>query len=381
MVERRMPPKDKSKGGGLYFSKPGAAYTFFSTGNVLLDQVIGGGLPLGRVSNIIGDASAGKSLIATESSVSFCNRFPKGLPFYRESEAAFEVDYAEALGANLDRIDFGPDGIDTLWDTIEDVFIDMGDKFKEVMDSNNDKLNKRLEKLHTKLFNCNSKRDRRELQEEIKGFEADLVAAFYVVDSLDALSDRAEQKRKIDEGSYAMEKQKKLHQLFRRYVRKIKGSNMHVMFISQTRDKIGVSFGEKTTVNGDGSLKFYASQRVKLARLEQIRKEVRGIKYTTGIKIKARCTKNKIGLPHRVCDFAIKFGFGMNDAAACLHFLIESKMVDGLGLSLEKAKKLEKFLDRLDQEAHEEWGTVIRDELVKVWPEIQSETLPTWSKY
>src|ERR1700693_4541560 len=108
------------KSGGSYFGAPAGALDFIPSGSKLLDCVLGGGWPLGRVANVVGDKSTGKTLIAIEACSSFAQRFPKGLMWYREAEAAFDMDYAEALGMPTKRIKFRDD-----METVEDFFDDL----------------------------------------------------------------------------------------------------------------------------------------------------------------------------------------------------------------------------------------------------------------
>jgi recombination protein RecA len=347
-MERRLPSSRRESGGGLYKLKgePSLNLQLISSGSTLLDLTLSGSgrgaWPLGRMSNVIGDNSTGKTLLAIEACANFARQFPKGKIYYRESEAAFDTDYAQHVGLPLSRVDFGPDGIESEWNTIEDIFEDLSEKVK----------GKRTPKL-------------------------------YIVDSLDALSDRAELKRKIDEGSYAMGKQKRLHQLFRQRIREIKHSNMHLMIISQSRIKIGVMFGEKTTVNGDGALQYYASQRIKLAKIRTIKVKNHGMDRAVGVRIKARVMKNKVSGHYNDNEFGVRFAFGINDTASCLEFLIATGKYRLLEekMSKERAKKLLEWLENLDEVAHKDWGDHIKKITISAWPAIQAETLPKWSKY
>src|SRR5215469_8559513 len=122
------PEPKESKENGIYFGPKNLK--FVNTGCTLLNLVIsalgsGGGWPLGRVVNIVGDKSTGKTLLAEEAMANFLLAYPKGKVYYRESEAAFDTAYAKALGLNTDKVDFGPDGEDSIWSTIEDVFEDL----------------------------------------------------------------------------------------------------------------------------------------------------------------------------------------------------------------------------------------------------------------
>ena len=131
----------------------------FSTGCQLLDCVLGGGWVLGRMSNIVGDKSSSKTLLAIEACVNFLAKYVNGQVFYLEAEAAFDLGYAEAIGMPIDSITF----IDCEGDNT-------------------------VEFVHEYLMN---------LTQETK------VPTLFIVDSLDALSDRSEKEREIDKGTYA----------------------------------------------------------------------------------------------------------------------------------------------------------------------------------
>ena len=118
----------KHNGGGRYFTPP-PPLQFISSGCRLLDCVLGGGWPLSRISNIIGDKSTGKTLLAIEATNSFMRQFPQAMPKYRESEAAFDQSYAASIGMPVDKIDFG---LDRSVNTIEDFYKDLEEYLKEL---------------------------------------------------------------------------------------------------------------------------------------------------------------------------------------------------------------------------------------------------------
>src|SRR3990167_1383032 len=119
------PPEAPSQKRNDYFPGAGRKLKFISTGCTTLDCVVSGGWPLGRIVNIVGDKSTGKTLLAIEAAANFARQFPKGKIWYRESEAAFDEDYATQLGLPVKQVDFGDDGLGTIWDTIEDIFEDL----------------------------------------------------------------------------------------------------------------------------------------------------------------------------------------------------------------------------------------------------------------
>src|SRR6202011_42211 len=103
---------------------------FLNSGCTLLNLAMSelgenGGWPFGRVVNIVGDKSTGKTLLAEEAMANLLKLYPKSKAYYRESEAAFDAAYAKALGLDTGKVDFGPDGEDSIWSTIEDVFEDL----------------------------------------------------------------------------------------------------------------------------------------------------------------------------------------------------------------------------------------------------------------
>lgn len=338
----RYKPKANGKAGGDYFSP--RSLKFIPTGCTLLDCVLGGGWPLGRIANIVGDRSAGKTLLAIEACANFAEQYPKGKIRYREAEAAFDVDYAKVLGLPVDRVDFGPEGIDTLWNTIEDIFEDLE-----------------------------------------KCIKADLkagVPSLYIVDSLDALSSRDELARDRTKGTFGVQKPKVLSEMFRHLSREFKHAQMCVIFISQIRDKIGVTFGAKYSRAGGKALDFYASQVVYLSHIQTLNKTIKGIKRAYAVHIKAKCTKNKISLPFRDCEFVLKFGYGVDDLAANVNWLEEVnelgqlgiKSKDGMSAYLTQSEKLSLGDYRFRVED-------VRGVVQKVWQAVDNSFQPKRQKY
>lgn len=332
--------------GGAYFASPSTHHEFISSGCTLLNCVLGGGWPLGRVSNIVGDKSTGKTLQAIETIANFVRAFPDAQPKYKEYESAFDREYAAALGMPVDKVDFGDD--DRGGNTIEAMFKD----FEAYLDS-------RLGKREPGL---------------------------YVVDSLDAMSDDEELKREISAGSYGAAKAKKISEMFRRIIDKIEKSRTHLMIISQIRDKMdAVAFGEKTQRSGGRALDFYASQVVKLAYTGALRKTSRGVNRVVGVSVKAKCTKNKVGLPFRECSYNIMFGYGIDDLTANVDWLAEVKRLDMIELKNSSSKAdLGKYIaeinDMSDADYRKECRYVAK-QVRAAWGEIEKGFLPTRRKY
>ena len=302
----------RARAGGSYFAGPQSGIEFIPSGCKLLDMALGGGWAENRVINIVGDRSTGKTLLCIEASANFARKYATGKILYRESEHAFDPQYAEALGLPLEQVDFG----ETPLQTVEDLFEDID-----------------------RALALARRRP-----------------CLYICDSLDALSDRAEMQRDLDEGSYGTDKAKMMSQLFRRLVGKLAEVNLTLIIVSQVRDNIGASFMARKTVRSGGrALDFYASQVLFLSHLGTLTRTVSKVTRATGVKIKAKVDKNKVGLPLRDVQFNIKFLYGIDDEQACKNWLKE------VGEPIP-----EKGLRRLVE---------------RKWREIETALLPTHKKY
>lgn len=309
-------PINKVSGGGSYFSKPNTSIEFISTGCKNLDLALGGGWAEGRIANIVGDKSSGKTLQCIEASANFAMKYPKATVRYREAEAAFDESYAEALGMPISRIDFG----DKPLETVEDLFEDLN-------------------------HYCS----------KAKGPE------LYICDSLDALSDRAEMGRDINEGTYGAAKAKQLSQMFRRLTQQMNRSGMTLIIVSQIRDKMNVMYGKKVARTGGRALDFYASQVVYLQQIKTLSKTIKKVKRPIGIQIKAKVEKNKVSLPFREAEFPIIFGYGVDDKQACIDWM---KSV-GTPFKVDTQLSLQQMHQRVERR----------------WFEIETQFLPTTKKY
>lgn len=331
MVVRR-----KLSEGGSYFSAPKKNINFIHSGSKLLDLILGGGWAERRIGNIVGNASAGKTLITIEAARNFADKYPKAKVFHRETEEAWDDDYAKALGMPLQIVDRAR--LDTVEDFFEDVEKTVKTTTKQPM--------------------------------------------LYILDSLDAISSRAEMAREIDQGSYGTERAKQISQMFRRRIPSaMNKANLTMLIVSQVRQKVGVLIGRKWTVAGGEALSFYASQRIKLNQIEELTGTVRGIKRATGILVKADCFKNKVGLPFRECKFAIKFAYGIDDIKECIDFLETTNMLDDIELKKTGIKAYIANLKKQDRETYEKELARIHATTEKAWYSIEREFLPKRSKY
>jgi recombination protein RecA len=315
-----------------------SAAAFIPTGSTMLDCALGGGWAGARIINIVGDRSTGKTLLAIEACANLAMQYKNGLIRYKEAEAAFDPAYAETLGLPIGRVD-----LEYEFNTVEELQKDML-AFVE---------------------RCKTKN----------------VPGLYVLDSLDAMSSKAEQNRSIDDSSYGDGKAAKMSELFRRNTRKLKQANVTVLVISQVRDNIGVTYGRKTKRSGGRALDFYASQIVYLAQIKKIHRTVRGVKRPIGVEVRAMVDKNKVGLPFREADFRIVFGYGIDDMASCLDWLKQVKELGKLKISKTQIDTTLKRYQRMPVEERRAFEERVRAHVRRVWQQIENDFAPQTRKY
>jgi len=334
-VTRIIPNGATADKGNHFLAAPTSKLTFIHSGCTLLDCVLGGGWALGRVANIVGDKSTGKTLLAIEAAANFKRQFSKGKNYYREAEAAFDTPYAQSLGMPED-VQYWPKKKGP-FNTVEQFYTDLEARTGYL------------------------------IEHKLPGL--------YTLDSLDALSDEKEMEREIDQNSFGAGKAKKLSEMFRKITRQIEESQLGLIIISQIRDKIGITFGRKTSRSGGHALDFYASQVIYLAHLKTLYRTIKGQKRAVGVRVKAKCDKNKIGPPFRECEFTIRFGFGVDDLQANLDWLKESGKLKAFGL--EHLSNT----DDLNDDDHAKMLFKSQTAVKQAWSEIEQAFRPKRSKY
>ena len=230
---------------------------FLHSGSTGIDCILGGGWARGRVCNIVGDYSTGKTLLALEAIANNVAEDPDAINRYAECEHAFATQHALDLGIPLDKIDFQED-----LTTVEEFFADL----KEFKD--------KVESPH----------------------------AIYILDSLDSLSDMAEKKRDFGEASMGMNKAKAMSEMFRKLNGEVATKGITLFIISQIRDAIGGMVPNQKTRAGGRALNFYNSQVIWLTNKGKIERTVGGHKLSIGLDVGVECKKNKVGPPHRKLD-------------------------------------------------------------------------------
>ena len=302
---------------------------FTSSGSTLLDLVLGGGWARSRIANIVGDRSAGKSLLAFEAFANF-----NGPSRLAETEHALDPTFAHKMG--LPAHTQIADDIDT----VEKFDADLG-----------------------RWIGSNKK-------------------SMYAVDSLDALSDAKEMERELGDATYGTAKAKLLSEMFRTRIAEIENAGCTMLVISQIRDKIGVMFGERHQRAGGKALDFYCSQIVWLSEIEKVQRTVMGAKRPIGVKVLANNKKNKVGIPFRRAEFTILFNYGIDDETSMLEWMVSNKAEKELDASVAEYKDMiADMRAERDRAALRNLASYLRQVVTDRWNKIEEALAPPLSKY
>jgi len=247
------------------------------TGSLALDQALGvGGIPRGRVSEIFGPEASGKTTLC-QHLVAEAQKLG-GLAAYIDMEHALDPTYAARCGVD-----------------IENLYISQPDTGEQAL----------------------------EITETlVRSGAIDVV----VVDSVAALVPRAEIEGDMGEPTMGLQA-RLMSQALRKLSGAIKQTNTAVVFTNQLRQRIGVMFGNPETTTGGMALKFYASVRIDVRRIESIKvgQEI------VGNRVRARVVKNKVAAPFRVAEFEILYSEGISKVGGILDLAVENGLVDKRG--------------------------------------------------
>ena len=248
-----------------------------STGSLGLDIALGiGGLPKGRVVEIFGPESSGKTTLTLQA-IAECQK-AGGTAAFIDAEHALDPNYAEKLGVNVDELLLSQP--------------DTGEQALEVTDM------------------------------LVKSGSVDLI----VVDSVAALTPRAEIEG--DMGDHHMGLQARLRsQALRKITGNIQRPNAMVIFINQIRMKIGVMFGNPETTTGGNALKFYSSFRLDIRRIGAVKEGEEVVGNETRVKV----VKNKVSPPFKQAEFQIMYGEGINTEGEILELGQKLELVEKSG--------------------------------------------------
>ncbi len=249
------------------------------SGSILLDEALGiGGYPKGRVIEMYGPESSGKTTLALHAIAE--SQKLGGVAAFVDAEHALDPVYAKNLGVNIDE----------LWVSQPDT----GEQALEITEN------------------------------LVRSGAVDII----VVDSVAALTPEKEIEGEMGDAVMGMQA-RLMSQALRKLTAIIGKSNCIVIFINQIRMKIGVMFGSPETTTGGQALKFFSSVRLEIRRVETI--DGKGDEDAVGNRVRVKIVKNKVAPPFRKCELDIYFGKGISASASLLDSAVKHGIIDKRG--------------------------------------------------
>lgn len=270
--------KDYGKGTVMKMGEqPKWEVSTIASGSIALDHALGiGGYPRGRVIEIYGPESSGKTTLAIHA-VAEAQKLG-GIAAIIDAEHAFDRTYAKKLGVNVDTLLISQP--------------DNGEQALEITDA------------------------------LIRSGAVDII----VIDSVAALTPKAEIEGEMGDSKMGLQA-RLMSQALRKLTANISKTNTCCIFINQLRDKIGIMFGNPETTTGGNALKFYASVRVDVRRITQLKDG----EEATGNRVRAKIVKNKMAPPFRKAEFDIVFGEGISKIGEVIDLGVEFEIVKKSG--------------------------------------------------
>ena len=248
-----------------------------STGSIALDVALGiGGLPKGRIVEIYGPESSGKTTVALHAIANAQKN--GGTAAFIDAEHALDPVYAQALGVNIDDLLVSQP--------------DTGEQALEIADM------------------------------LVRSGSVDII----VIDSVAALVPRAEIEGEMGDTHVGLQA-RLMSQALRKLTGALSNTNTTMIFINQLREKIGVFFGSPETTSGGKALKFYASVRLDIRRIETLKDGTEAVGNRTRVKV----VKNKMAAPFKQAEFDIIYGTGISREGSLLDFGVEQEVVKKSG--------------------------------------------------